>query len=174
MTERPGLLRRAHGGLLFLDEIGELGRDEQAMLLRAIEEKTFLPLGSDREVKSEFQLLAGTNRDLGADVGSGRFREDLLARIDLWTFRLPGLRERSRTSPPTWSSSWSRTRPRPGRLVRFNREASERYAAFAAVLRAAWTGNFRDLARGRSRGWRRWRAPEGWIPVETVEEESGD
>ena len=53
-----GLLRKAHGGILFLDEIGELGRDEQAMLLRAIEDKVFYPVGSDREVESDFQLLA--------------------------------------------------------------------------------------------------------------------
>ena len=91
----PGLLRAADGGVLFLDEIGELGTDEQAMLLRAIEEKQFLPLGADREVRSDFQLIAGTNADLPAAVARGRFREDLLARINLWTFRLPGLRERA-------------------------------------------------------------------------------
>jgi len=81
MQERPGLLRTAEGGMLFLDEVGELGPDEQAMLLRAVEEKRFLPLGSDKEVRSEFQLIAGRNRDLQLDVAEGRFREDLLARI---------------------------------------------------------------------------------------------
>src|SRR5258708_22052215 len=87
--ERAGLLRTANQGVLFLDEVGELGLDEQAMLLRALEEKTFLPLGSDEEAHSEFQLIAGTNRDLFAAVHQGRFREDLLARINLWTFSLP-------------------------------------------------------------------------------------
>ena len=62
--DRPGLLRGADKGLLLLDEIGELGVDEQAMLLRAIEDRTFLPVGADREVRSDFQLIAGTNRDL--------------------------------------------------------------------------------------------------------------
>ena len=85
-SARQGLLRAADGGVLFLDEIGELGLDEQAMLLRALEDGTFLPLGSDREVSSRFQLLAGTNRDLRMDVGAGRFRGDLLSRIDVWTF----------------------------------------------------------------------------------------
>ncbi|MCZ5524338.1 sigma 54-interacting transcriptional regulator, partial [Escherichia coli] len=61
---REGLLRSANGGMLFLDEIGELGADEQAMLLKAIEEKTFYPFGSDRQVSSDFQLIAGTVRDL--------------------------------------------------------------------------------------------------------------
>ena len=70
--ERAGLLRTADGGVLFLDEIGELGPDEQAVLLRAIEEKTFLPLGSDREVRSDFQLIAGTNaRPAGGGRGAG-------------------------------------------------------------------------------------------------------
>src|SRR6202522_3987557 len=100
LKDRPGLLRAAHGGVLFLDEIGELGLDEQAMLLRALEEKTFLPLGSDRESSSDFQLIAGTNRDLPGAVREGRFREDLLARINLWTFSLPGLRARPEDIEP--------------------------------------------------------------------------
>jgi transcriptional regulatory protein RtcR len=86
--------------MLFLDEIGELGGDEQAMLLRALEEKTFLPLGSDREAHSDFQLIVGTNRNLLSAVREGRFREDLLARINLWTFTLPGLRSRSEDIEP--------------------------------------------------------------------------
>ena len=73
-TDRQGLLRRADGGVLFLDEIGELGPEEQAMLLRAMEEKTFLPMGSDREVHVDFQLLAGTNKNLGKAVTQGEFR----------------------------------------------------------------------------------------------------
>src|SRR4029077_8241156 len=80
LRDRPGVLRAADKGMLFLDEIGELGTDEQAMLLRALEERTFLPLGSDREAHSDFQLIAGTNRDLLVAVREGRFREDLLAR----------------------------------------------------------------------------------------------
>jgi transcriptional regulatory protein RtcR len=62
-VSRAGLLKEADGGVLFLDEIGELGIDEQAMMLRAIEEKCFFPLGADKESKSDFQLIAGTNRD---------------------------------------------------------------------------------------------------------------
>src|SRR4029077_20611819 len=93
-TDRAGLLKEADQGLIFLDEIGELGADEQAMLLRALEDKTFLPLGADRELGSDFQLIAGTNCDLAAFVRSGQFREDLLARINLWTFQLPGLAQR--------------------------------------------------------------------------------
>jgi transcriptional regulatory protein RtcR len=97
---RPGLLRAADGGVLLLDEIGELGLDEQAMLLRALEEKRFLPVGSDSEVKSDFQLIAGTNRDLAQAVETGEFREDLFARINLWTFRLPALKDRREDIEP--------------------------------------------------------------------------
>ena len=93
-AERPGLLRTANSGILFLDEIGELGPDEQAMILRAIEEKRFLPVGSDREVESDFLLIAGTNSDLAQSVREGDFREDLYARLNLWTFKLPGLADR--------------------------------------------------------------------------------
>ena len=91
---REGLLREADKGLLFLDEVGELGSDEQAMLLRAIEDKSFMPFGSDHEVSSNFQLIAGTNRDLYEQVLLGKFREDLLARMNLWTYELPSLKNR--------------------------------------------------------------------------------
>ena len=73
ITSRAGLLKAADGGVLFLDEIGELGMDEQAMLLRAIEEKTFTPVGSDKPSRSDFQLIAGTNRDLSGEVAKGVF-----------------------------------------------------------------------------------------------------
>ena len=143
--DRPGLLRKADGGVLFLDEIGELGPDEQAMLLRAIEEKAFFPVGSDREVRSDFQLLAGTNRDLRGDVERGRFREDLLARIDLWAFRLPGLRERPEDVPPNLDYELDRYAQATGEAVTFAREARERFLAFATGRDAPWHGNFRDF-----------------------------
>src|SRR5262252_7445444 len=84
VRDRTGHLRTADGGALFLDEIGSLGLDEQAMLLHALEEKVFFPLGGDREVKSDLQPVAGTNAGRGCEVREGRFREDLLARINLW------------------------------------------------------------------------------------------
>ncbi|MCC7139001.1 MAG: sigma 54-interacting transcriptional regulator [Planctomycetes bacterium] len=145
VAERAGLLRAADGGVLFLDEVGELGADEQAMLLRALEERRFLPLGSDKETSSDFQLIAGTNRDLRADVASGRFRRDLLARIDLWTFSLPPLRERPEDVEPNLDFELEAASRTLERRVTMSREARAAFLAFATSARGVWAGNFRDL-----------------------------
>jgi transcriptional regulatory protein RtcR len=145
MRDRPGLLRAADRGVLFLDEVGELGPDEQAALLRAIEDKQFLPLGADREVRSDFQLIAGTNADLPGAVRRGRFREDLLARINLWSFRLPGLRERPEDIEPNLDQELANCAAVTGVRVSMNKEARARFLAFATSADATWPGNFRDL-----------------------------
>jgi transcriptional regulatory protein RtcR len=145
VAERGGLLRAADGGVLLLDEIGEMGADEQAMLLRALEEKRFLPLGSDKEVASDFQLIAGTNRDLKADVATGRFRADLLARIDLWTFTLPPLRERPEDIEPNLDFELESASRMLGRRVTMSSEARAAFLSFARSPGATWAGNFRDL-----------------------------
>jgi transcriptional regulatory protein RtcR len=150
-ADRPGLLRTADGGMLFLDEIGELGLDEQAMILRAIEDKRFLPVGADREAESNFQLIAGTNRDLARCVADGTFREDLYARLNLWTFALPGLAARREDIAPNLDYELDRHAEREGERVTFNKEARERYLAFAVAPEASWSGNFRDLAASVTR-----------------------
>jgi transcriptional regulatory protein RtcR len=166
---RPGLLRKADGGLLFLDEIGELGLDEQAMLLRAIEEKTFFPMGADKEVKSDFQLIAGTNRDLRLDARRGKFREDLLARIDLWTFKLPGLRERPEDIEPNLDFELERLSGQMRLKVSMNDQARARFLGFATAPAAAWRGNFRDFNAALTR--MATLAAGGRITVADVEEE---
>ncbi len=143
-SSRDGFLRRANGGVLFLDEIGELGLDEQAMLLDAIEERAFRPYGADHLVESDFLLVCGTNRDLLAAVAAGRFREDLRKRIGLWTFRLPGLSERLEDLEPNLDFELRRCGEQLKRRVAFSREARARYLEFAHA--APWPGNFRDLA----------------------------
>ncbi len=145
LKDRAGLLRTADGGVLFLDEIGELGPDEQAMLLRALEEKRFLPLGADHEVASDFQLIAGTNRDLAGAVAQGTFREDLLARINLWTFRLPGLRERPEDIEPNLDYELEQYTARNGSRVTMSRDVRAEFLAFAQSPEARWSANFRDL-----------------------------
>ncbi|MCU0749751.1 MAG: RNA repair transcriptional activator RtcR [Akkermansiaceae bacterium] len=167
--DRPGLLREADGGLLFLDEIGELGSDEQAMLLRALEDKTFLPVGADKPVKSDFQLIAGTNRDLRAAIASGRFREDLLARIQLWTFALPALAQRREDIAPNLEYELDRHRIANGREVSFNKEAKQEFLKFAEAPDTPWLGNFRDLNAAVTR--MATLAPRGRIREEEVEEE---
>jgi transcriptional regulatory protein RtcR len=151
VADRAGLLRTADGGMLFLDEIGELGLDEQAMILRAIEEGRFLPVGADREAGSDFQLIAGTNSDLVNAVAEGRFRDDLFARLNLWTFRLPGLAERREDIEPNLDYELERFAEREGTRATFNKEARQRYLAFAVGPAAAWSGNFRDLAASVTR-----------------------
>ncbi|MBR4747738.1 MAG: RNA repair transcriptional activator RtcR [Desulfovibrio sp.] len=144
--ERAGLLRQADGGVLFLDEVGELGLDEQAMLLRAVEEGRFYALGADRESESAFQLICGTNRNLERQAALGLFREDLLSRIKLWTFRLPGLAERPEDIEPNLDYELEQASEKLGRRIRFNREARELFLKLAAGPDALWRGSFRDLS----------------------------
>ena len=164
--DRAGLLREADRGILFLDEIGELGPDEQAMVLRAVEEKRFLPVGADREASSDFQLVAGTNRDLAGAVERGAFREDLLARLNLWTFALPGLSERREDIEPNLDFELGRFARDEGQAVSFNREARARYLAFAVSPEASWRASFRDLGASVTR--MATLAPAGRIDEATV------
>ena len=169
LRDRPGLLLSANEGMLFLDEVGELGLDEQAMLLRALEEKRFLPLGSDRESSSDFQLIAGTNRNLADAVRDGRFRDDLLARMNLWTFRLPALVERREDIEPNVEYELDQFRRRTGTAVTFSKEAREQFLVFAGSDRARWPGNFRDLNAAITRLGTL--APAGRITVDQVKAE---
>ncbi|MGM0556285.1 MAG: RNA repair transcriptional activator RtcR, partial [Myxococcota bacterium] len=141
----PGLLAEVDGGVLLLDNIADLDTDAQAMLLHTLESGTYRPVGADREVSSHFQLIAGTNRDLDVAVREGEFREDLLARIDLWSFRLPSLSERREDIEPNIEHELRRFTRETGRVVSFQRTARDRYLEFARSPKATWRGNFRDL-----------------------------
>ncbi len=151
VTARTGLLKSADQGLLFLDEIAELGLDEQAMLLKALEEKRFFPVGSDREVEADFQLIAGSNRDLREEVNAGRFREDLWARLNTWTFFLPKLVDRREDLEPNIHYELQRFAQQQQRQLRFQTDALAQYLAFARSEQATWQGNFRDLAASVTR-----------------------
>jgi len=167
--DRAGLMKAADKGVLFLDEIGELGLDEQAMCLRAIEEKRFLPIGADHDISSDFQLLAGTNRDLAVSVREGHFREDLFARLNLWTFELPSLRDRREDIEPNIEFELRRFSEREGRNATFNREARNSYLAFATAPDSAWSANFRDLSASITR--MATLAPDGRINEDVVRTE---
>lgn len=151
INSRHGLLKEADGGILFLDEIAELGLDEQAMLLKAIEEKSFFPYGSDEEVKSDFQLITGTHRNLAQWVEEGRFREDLYTRINMWTFTLPSLAERREDIEPNIDYELAKFSQEMQSQIRFDSEARQVYVRFACSKNALWRGNFRELGTSISR-----------------------
>lgn len=98
-TAKPGLFEVADGGTLFIDEIGELAPSLQAKLLRVLEDGSLRRVGSIKQRKVHVRLLAATNRDLATEVQNGRFREDLLYRINVLTLTLPPLRERGADLP---------------------------------------------------------------------------
>ncbi|MBI0166004.1 RNA repair transcriptional activator RtcR [Snodgrassella sp. M0351] len=166
---RNGLLRQADNGVLFLDEIGELGLDEQAILLKAIEEKQFYPLGADKLVSSNFQLIAGTNKDLKQAIIRGTFREDLYARINLWSYQLPGLAERKEDIEPNIDFELARFAQEYGTMPRFNQQSRDRYIQFATSAMATWPGNFRELTASITR--MATLSTQGNITLEQVENE---
>ena len=91
---QAGLIAKADGGTLFLDEVGELPMSMQKSFLRVLQERTYRPVGGSDEKRSDFKLVAATNRDLEALIQNGRFRQDLLYRLQAFTIELPPLRQR--------------------------------------------------------------------------------
>ncbi|MEZ5720775.1 MAG: sigma 54-interacting transcriptional regulator [Paracoccaceae bacterium] len=144
-SERGGLLREADGGVLFLDEIDELGRQEQALLLHALETGRYYPLGADHEVTSRFHVIAGAGRDLRKLVAEGRFRPDLLARLNMWRFTLPPLRDRREDIEANLAFELDRAERELGNRVGFNTDARDRFLRFATDPATLWPGNFRDF-----------------------------
>ncbi len=145
-TERSGLLREADGGVLFLDDVDELNPNMQAVLLHAIETGRFYPLGSDHEISSRFHLIAGANRDLRSLTASGRFRPDLLARLNTWSFTLPALRNRTEDIEANLLHELDRCERDLGTHVGFNSDARARFLDFAKDTATQWPGNFRDFS----------------------------
>ena len=96
---REGLFTYANNGTLFLDEIGEMPLPMQVHLLRVLEEQTIRPVGSNHELPVDVRIIAATNRDLGEEVESGNFRQDLFYRLNVVTVRMPTLRERLEDIP---------------------------------------------------------------------------
>jgi transcriptional regulatory protein RtcR len=144
-TERAGLLREADGGVLFLDEIDELGLEEQALLLHAIEAGRYYPLGSDSEVSSRFQVIAGASRDLTKMAAEGKFRIDLLSRLNLWSFRLPAVKDRAEDLDANLVYELARAEKALGIRVGFNADAAVEWLRFAKAPSTTWPGNFRDF-----------------------------
>lgn len=146
LQQRQGYIVAAHQGVLFLDEVGEMRLEEQVLLLNALEEKAVLPLGSDTPVHSDFQLICGTNQDLAKMVQAGSFRRDLLARINIWHFELPALRQRVEDILPNIDYELKRHSLEKGRNFLFSNAARVRFHSFALSPEALWLGNFRELS----------------------------
>ena len=139
-TKREGRFALADGGTIFLDEIGELSLDLQAKLLRVLQEGEFEPLGSTRTRKVDVRVVAATNRDLGAMVQEGKFREDLFYRLNVFPLRVPPLRERGDDVVLLARAFVERLARRMGRRIE-----SLDDDALRALRDYPWPGNVREL-----------------------------
>ena len=144
-SERPGFLREADGGLLFLDQIDSLPPEAQAALLQVLETGRYCPVGSEAEVSARFHLVASAGQTPGALVRDGRLRPDLGARLAQWTIALPPLRERREDIEAHLLDLVAACERRLGRKTGFNADALARYLRFACDPATPWPGNLRDL-----------------------------
>jgi DNA-binding NtrC family response regulator len=140
-TERhEGKFQEASGGTLFLDEVGELPPQAQVKLLRALQEGEVEPVGGKRPVQVNVRVISATNRDLNADVKSGRFREDLFYRLHVFPILVPPLRERAEDIPDLIRHFMVRFAAEEGKRVRsMSAEALRLLSAYF------WPGNVRQL-----------------------------
>jgi transcriptional regulatory protein RtcR len=148
-SDRPGFLREADGGVLFLDRIEELEPEAQAALLQVVETGRYCPLGSEAEVTARFHLVASASAGPAALVRQGRLRADLAARLSQWVFTLPPLRERRADMEAHILAFLDATERKLGRKTGFNADALARYLRFGAS--APWSGNLRDLQASAER-----------------------
>jgi Nif-specific regulatory protein len=137
--ERAGWFELAHGGTIFLDEIGELPLALQTKLLRTLQEGTVLRLGAKRERRVDARLVVATHRDLAQEVAAGRFRRDLYYRLNVIPIRLPALRERPQDIPLLVAHFLNRANQAHQRNLILTPEA------VALLARQDWPGNIREL-----------------------------
>lgn len=140
VQDQPGKVEAAQGGTLFLDEIAEISPGLQAKLLRFLEEKAFERLGESQMRRADVRIVAATNRDLEADVAAGRFRQDLLYRLNVIEIGVPPLRDRREDIPALaerFLAFFARTTGRPAPVLS--------PAARDVLINYAWPGNVREL-----------------------------
>ncbi len=137
-SSRPGLIREAEGGTIFLDEVDTIEPASQAKLLRFLEEKEYRPLGSGKAIKANVRIIAATNADLKESVGTGKFRKDLFYRLNVVPLTLPPLRER-REDIPVLANHFLKKYERKFGAKRFSPAAMEKLSLHP------WPGNIREL-----------------------------
>ena len=137
---RDGRFKQADGGTLFLDEIGEVSAAVQVKLLRFLQEKTFERVGGNETLKVDVRVIAATNRDLGAEIKKGTFREDLFYRLNVVTVELPPLRERKSDVPALASFFLRRYAAENGKHIETLSDD-----AIATLREYTWPGNVREL-----------------------------
>jgi DNA-binding NtrC family response regulator len=135
-----GVIREADGGTLMLDEIGDLSLDLQALLLRPLQEGEVHPLGAPKPIKTDVRVVAATNRDLEADIQSGRFREDLYWRLNVSRIHIPPLRERREDIPLLIEHFLTRRQQETGKQELWLSDE-----AWALMSDYHWPGNVRQV-----------------------------
>ena len=140
LQRRLGRFESADGGTLFLDEVGELPPEAQVALLRVIQDREFERVGGSQTISVDVRVLAATNRDLGAAVAEGTFRQDLFYRLNVFPLRMPALRERGDDIPMLVKYLVNRYAERAGKSIRhINKRTLDLFQAYA------WPGNVREL-----------------------------
>lgn len=140
LESRRGLLEEAHGGTVFLDEVDELPTETQILLLHALQEKVFRRLGSSRDLRSDFRLIAASNRPLEDSLAEGKMRQDFYHRLAHVTIEIPPLRERMEDILELATESLRALINRENLKVQgLSAEASEK------LLQYSWPGNIREL-----------------------------
>jgi two-component system response regulator PilR (NtrC family) len=139
-NSQEGLFQRANGGTIFLDEIGEMPLSLQPKLLRAIEQKDVLPVGSTEPSRVDVRIMASTNRDLAKEVEGGRFREDLYYRLNVIHIQVPPLRDRREDIPLLVDHL---TRRHNGEMKKVYKGVEN--AAMKILMSLPWKGNIREL-----------------------------
>jgi two-component system response regulator AtoC len=147
IRDKTGLFQEAHGGSIFLDEIGELPRQLQVKLLRALQEEEIKRVGDTHPIKIDIRVMAATTKELAEEVKAGRFRDDLYYRINVLHIKIPPLRERPEDIPLLVQHFLDKTRKRLGLEM-----AGVSPAAGRALQAYSWPGNVRELENFIERG----------------------
>ncbi len=138
--DKTGMFTAANHGTLFLDEIGNLNMETQVLLLRALQEKRYRPLGGKKEIQADIRLLTATNEDLERAISEGRFREDLFHRLNEFPLHVPSLRECTDDIIPLAGFFLSFANEELGKEIKeFDRDVKKAFKAYS------WPGNIREL-----------------------------